>query len=70
MRRFVFGHTVFINGKTYHYPGFVELGRVRYIGQSVLFVDEGKLDRLREFLRANAVEHVVSEATLGRILPN
>jgi len=68
VRRFIFGHTVSTNGKTYRYPGFVELEGVRYLGQSVLFVDREQLDPLRGFLRANAVEHVVSEATMGRIL--
>src|SRR2546426_6847381 len=29
VRRFIFGHTVSTNGKTYHYPGFVELDGVR-----------------------------------------
>src|SRR5690348_16145611 len=70
VRRFIFGHTVSSNGKTYHYAGFVELDGVRYLGQSVLFVDQAHLDRLREFLRANGVEHVVSEAAMGRILAN
>src|SRR5207247_190110 len=43
---------------------------VRYLGQSVLFVDRELLDPLREFLRANGVEHVISEAAMGRILSN
>ena len=68
VRRFIFGHTVSTNGKTYHYSGFVEHEGVRYLGQSVLFVDRDQLDSLREFLRANGVEHVISEATMGRIL--
>jgi hypothetical protein len=70
VRRFIFGHTVSTNGKTYRYPGFVELDGVRYLGQSVLFVDRERLDPLRGFLRANGVEHVISEATMGRILAN
>src|SRR6266571_5112897 len=70
VRRFVFGHTVSANGKTYRYPGFVELDGVRYLGQSVLFVTRDRLEILRGFLRANAVEYVVSNATLGSILPN
>lgn len=69
-RRFIFGHTVSVNGKTYHYPGYVELDGVRYLGQSVQFVIRDRLDALRVFLRANGVEHVVSEATMGRILVN
>ena len=70
VRRFVFGHTVSANGKTYRYPGFVELEGVRYLGQSVLFVARDRLEAVRGFLRANGVEHVVSNATLGSILPN
>ena len=70
LRRFICGHTVSTNGKTYHYAGFVEREGVRYLGQSVLFVDRDQLDPLREFLRANGVEHVISEATMGRILSN
>lgn len=70
VRRFVFGHTVSVNGKTYRYPGFVELDGVRYLGQSVLFVDRTRLESIQGFLRANRVEHVVSTAILGSILPN
>jgi len=70
VRRFVFGHKVSANGKTYRYPGFVELDGVRYIGQSVVFVARYRLDAIRGFLRANRVEYVVSNATLGSILPN
>ncbi|TLZ74064.1 MAG: hypothetical protein E6K14_03945 [Methanobacteriota archaeon] len=70
VRRFVFGHTVSANGKTYRYPGFVELDGVRYLGQSVLFVAHDRIEAIRGFLRANRVEHVVSNATLGSILPN
>lgn len=55
-------------GKTYHYAGFVELEGVRYLGQSVLFVERRHLDPVRDFLRSNGVEHVISEATMGRIL--
>ncbi len=70
VRRFIYGHTVSSNGKAYHYAGFVELDGVRYLGQSVLFVNRARLAPLREFLRASGVEHVISEATLGRILAN
>ena len=70
VRRFVFGHTVSVNGKTYRYPGLVELAGVRYLGQSVLFVTRERLEALQPFLRLNGVDHVVSEATLGPILPN
>ena len=70
VRRFVFGHTVAVNGRIYHYPGFVELDGVRYLGQSVLFVTYPRLEALRVFLRSEGVDHVVTEATLGSILPN
>jgi len=70
VRRFVFGHAVSVDGKTYRYPGFVELEGVRYLGQSVLFVRSDRLDTIRAFLRANGVEHVVTDAALGSILPN
>ncbi len=70
VRRFIFGQTVRTKGKAYRYPGFVELDGVRYLGQSVLFVNREHLDGLQGFLRANGVEHVVSEATMGRILTN
>ena len=70
VRRFIFGHTVSVNGKTYRYPGLVEFDGVRYLGQSVLFVMLSHLETLRGFLQANGVDHVVSKATMGRILPN
>ena len=70
VRRYVFGQTVSVNGKVYRYSGFVELDGVRYLGQSVLFVARDRLEALRGFLRSNGVDHVVSEATLGPILPN
>ena len=70
VRRFIFGQPVSSNGKTYHYAGFVELDGVRYLGQSVLFVDRARLGPLRAFLRANRVDHVISEAAMGRILAN
>jgi hypothetical protein len=68
--RYVFGQSVTVNGRTYRYPGFVELEGVRYLGQSVLFVERRHLGALRSFLRSNEVDHVISEATLGPILPN
>ena len=70
VRRFIFGHTVSVNGKTYRYPGLVELDGVRYLGRSVLFVTLSHLETLRGFLGANGVDHVVSKATMGPILPN
>src|SRR5947199_8754215 len=68
VRRFIFGHTVSTNGKIYRYSGFVEHDGVRYLGQSVLFVDREQLDPLRECLRDNGVEHVISESKMGRSL--
>ncbi len=70
VRRFVFGHTVAVDGRMYHSPGFVELDGVRCLGQSVLFVSHARLEPLRPFFRSEGVDHVVTEATLGSILPN
>lgn len=62
VRWFVLGRTVQVNGKTYNYPGFVELDGVRYLGQSVLFVRADRLRALRGFLRTSGVSFDVSEA--------
>ncbi len=70
VRRFIFGHTVTVAGRTYRYHGFVELVGVRYLGQSVLFVAPGLMKALRAFLTRDGVDHVVTEATLGSILSN
>ena len=69
LRRFVFGHTVTSNGRVYRYAGFVELDGVRYLGQSVVFVSSFRLAALREFLFRNGIDHVVTEAVLGSVLP-
>lgn len=68
VRFFVFGRSVAGNGKTYRYPGFVELDGVRYVGQSVLFVTEGRLHALARFLRSCGMDYVVTRATVGPIL--
>jgi hypothetical protein len=53
------------NGREYRYAGFIERPGVRYLGQSVLFVIPELLSDLREFLRANRIEHVTMSASLG-----
>jgi len=69
LRRFVFGTTYMKGGRRYRYPGFVEREGVRYLGQSVLFVDSDRFRELADFLHATGVPHVVTSAALGRILP-
>jgi len=68
VRRFVFGETSKKNGKEYRYAGFLEGEGVRYIGQSVLFVTPSRLETLRDFLAANAVNHVVTQGSLGAVV--
>ncbi len=70
VRRFVFGYSLNPGERAYRYPGFVERDGVRYLGQSVLFVPEEALPALLEFLRANAVDHVVTSAWLGAVMPS
>jgi hypothetical protein len=69
VRRFVFGYDLRKNGRAYHYPGVVESGGVRYLGQSVLFVTADVLAVLRRFLVTNGIEHAVMDARIGRIVP-
>ncbi len=68
LRFYVFGKTVVTDGRMYRYRGFVEDSGVRYLGQSVLFVTPPKLGELRSFLVREGISHVVSEASLGRIV--
>jgi len=68
VRRFVYGDRTQVDGRPYTYPGFVHREGVRYLGQSVLFVTRNRLSTLCDFLRANGLAPVVTEATLGRIL--
>ncbi len=70
LRRFVFGHTSVTNGKSYRYPGFVELEGVRYLGQSVLFVKPEQLEVLRRFLIKEGIEHEIMHGSLGPALLN
>jgi hypothetical protein len=70
VRRFVFGYTLRINGKSYRYPGFVERDGVRYIGQSVVFVTSARLGELRAFLRTLQIEYVVTNSWIGPVMPN
>ncbi len=68
LRLFIFGRTVTARGRLYRHGGFVEAEGVRYLGQSVLFVSPSRLGLLRAFLRREGISHVVTEATLGRIV--
>lgn len=70
VRRFVFGYALNGNEKRYRYPGFVEREGVRYLGQSVLFVPGDLLRELRAFLESHRVDHVVTTAWLGTVMPN
>ena len=70
VRRFVFGTTITVHGKSYRYPGFVERDGVRYVGQSVLFVTGDRLGEFRAFLRSRGVDHVAMHATIGAVLPS
>lgn len=69
LRRFVFGKTVEVDGKTYRYSGFVEREGVCYVGQSVLFVTRDRLVELAAFLHAEAIEHVVRRGSIGEAFP-
>lgn len=68
LHRFAFGYVLEARGRQYRYPGFVEQEGVRYLGQSVLFVVPERLEELCGFLRAQAIEHVTSSASLGETI--
>ncbi len=68
LSRFVFGYEIRKNGKRYRYPGLIERRDVRYIGQSVLFVEETGLAELRSFLSSNGIDYVVVSASVGPIV--
>lgn len=68
LRRFVFGKTTTAGGKAYHYPGFVELEGVRYLGQSVLFVQPERVQAILRFLRTNGIDHVLMQGSLGAVV--
>ncbi len=70
LRRFIFGYASRKGGRTYRYPGFVERDGVRYLGQSVVFVPSHDLGKLTERLRFLGIEHLVTAASLGHLLPN
>lgn len=70
LRRFVFGYGINQGGRAYRYRGFVEREGVRYLGQSVLFVPGESLPLLLAFLRAEGVEHVITNAWLGAVMPS
>jgi len=68
VRRFVYGYTTAVNGKSYHHPGFVDLDGVCYLGQSVLCVTAERLPGLRSFLRSAKVNHMVRFGSTGAVL--
>ena len=70
VRRFVFGYTLDGGEKRYRYSGFVAREGVRYLGQSVLFVPGSALPDLREFFLSQRVDHVVTTAWLGSVMPS
>lgn len=70
VRRFIFGYRLNQDGRAYRYPGLAERPGVRYLGQSVLFVTDEALPSLLEFLRSQGVEHVVTSAWLGAVMPS
>jgi len=70
VRRFVFGYSLNVGERTYRYPGFVEREEVRYLGQSVLFVPAMWLGDFRAYLRTHKVDHVVTTAWLGSVMPS
>lgn len=65
VRRFVFGDTVCVKGRLYHYPGLIERDGVRYLGQSVLFVPSSLLSTIDSRLTAFGVDHEAIPAWLG-----
>jgi len=65
VRRFVFGQHVERHGRRYAYPGFVERGGVRYLGQSVPFVTQLRLLEIRGFMQRNGVRFHATSAALG-----
>ena len=70
VRRFVFGYGFNRGGRAYRYRGFAEREGVRYLGQSVLFVPSESLPALLAFLRVEDVEHVITNAWLGAVMPS
>ena len=65
LRRYVFGYSTQVDGRTYRHPGFVEKPGVRYLGQSVLFVTTERHTELRSFLHRLGISHVVLLASVG-----
>ncbi len=64
VRRFVYGQTVHVKGRLYHYAGFVERDGVRYVGQSVLFVPSALLRVIDSRLTALGVDHEAIAAVI------
>ncbi len=70
VRRFIFGYRMTKDGRPYRYPGLVERNGARYLGQSVLFATQDSLPALLDFLRSLGVDHVVTSAWVGAVLPS
>lgn len=70
VRRFIFGYALNRGDRAYRYRGFVEREGVRYLGQSVLFVTPASMPQLLTFLRNEGVEHVITSAWLGAVMPS
>lgn len=70
VRRFIFGYGLNHGDRAYRYRGFVEREGVRYLGQSVLFVTSPAMPVLLTFLRNEGVEHVITSAWLGAVMPS
>ena len=65
LRRFVYGSTPCVDGRVYHYPGFVDRAGVRYLGQSVLFAPLPLIDELDSWLRGQGIDHEIIRVILG-----
>lgn len=65
LRYFVFGSTVNVGGRVYHYRGFVERHGVRYLGPSVIFVKPALLREIDALLSRIGVDHEATAAVLG-----
>ena len=53
------------DGRTYRYPGFVERDGVRYLGQSVLLVQEDLVTELTRGLSKIGIDFDVDRGSAG-----
>ncbi len=65
VQRFVYGYTIVNGGRTYRYPGFVERTGVRYLGQSLLLVQEDLVAELTQRLSEMAIDFDVDRGSAG-----